>query len=46
MGEEELSKCLPTLRTGNEALQVASTNPNEVLLETSAFKLSGSVWFH
>ncbi|PYX13126.1 MAG: hypothetical protein DMG84_20195 [Acidobacteria bacterium] len=34
--EQELSKGLTILRTGNEALQVASTNLNEVLLEISS----------
>ena len=38
--EQELSKGLTILRTGNEALQVASTNLNEVLLEISAKRLT------
>ncbi len=40
MAEQDYPKCFPIPRTGNEALQVASTNLNEVLIEISAKRLA------
>jgi len=40
MAEQDYPKCFPIPRSGNEVLQVASTNLDEVLLEISAKRLA------
>jgi len=40
MAEQDYPKCFTIPRSGNEVLQVASTNLDEVLLEISAKRLA------